>query len=99
MLREGVIGGLLRFMGVNSKQMGVIALNCLIILAEWVLNRYSNDDYTSSITDSNLCNILLLFYIYDTPDNIINDRKQRSSRSDRSYGENKFVGMGKHWTQ
>lgn len=36
LLREGVLGGLLKLVGVNSNQLGVIALNVLIIVAEWV---------------------------------------------------------------
>lgn len=84
MLREGVLGGILRFMGVNSKQMGVIALNCLIILAEWVIIRNNNVIFQIYIATCNLVNILVLYL--PALDNIINDREQRSCRSDRSHG-------------
>ncbi|CAL8111692.1 unnamed protein product [Orchesella dallaii] len=58
MLREGVIGGILRFMGINSKQMGVIALNVLIIVAEWITSSMvGNNDMagaTSRMIKTNL---------------------------------------------
>lgn len=39
------MGGILRFMGVDSNSLGVIALNVLIMFAEWVKNTKNSIEF------------------------------------------------------